>query len=143
MSIDIKKPSDAAAERPKLSKIGIISVALLLVLALVVAGMMVSSSRRRQALAENAKIVDAAVDHAVAVCRNVVTVHGDAGDQAELNGMIKRIEDEKNPLTRADIATDMIGLCLRLAQDSQSQLDELTGARNRLLIAIREYNNRL
>ena len=57
--------------------------------------------------------------------------------------MIKRIEDEKNPLTRADIATDMIGLCLRLAQDSQSQLDELTGARNRLLIAIREYNNRL
>lgn len=143
MSIDIKKPSDSASDKPKLSKIGLISVALLLVLALAVGGMMSSNSKKRQALAENAKIIDSAIDHAVAVCRGVISVFGDEGDTDELEGIIRRVEKEKNPLARADMATDIISLGLRLSQNDQGRTDELNGARNRILIAVREYKNRL
>ena len=143
MSIEFQHPSGPEKQKVKLTPVGIAGVALLVALVAVIIGMVVSSQQKNKALAEHARVIDTAVDHAVAVCRNVMATSDDSDRIAGMVQAIDRITAEKDPLAKAGLTNDLIGQCMSIAGERQDFVDELNGARNRVQVAIREYKGNL
>lgn len=142
MSIEFQHPSGPEKQKAKLSKTGLASIGLLVLLVAVVIGMVVSNQAKNKAMAEKALVIDNAVSHAVTVCKNVVAASSSSEVGDEANRHIQRIEAEKDPLTKANLANDFIGYCMSLTKE-QHFIDELNGARNRVSVAVREYRGSL
>lgn len=123
-----------------MSTVGKISVGLAILIVITSVIFMLSASRNKNALLERAKIIDASVEYASAVCKNVGSSYGE-DFLDELSRMSERISAEKDPLIRADMAINMVGLTLNEGELRQDQIDELNGARNRILLAIKEYKS--
>lgn len=142
MPLEINKPGDALGERPRLSRFGrgVVAAGLIVV---VLAGMLVFSlvqgNQRKAALA--AAVLDA-VERSRLVCTNALgAVGADSEAIAALEGFYRRIEDENQVSGKATAAQEMITYVLSQVHGNQAQVDELNGARNRILVALQQYES--
>jgi len=138
--LEINRPGDRAPDKPRLSTLGR-RVAAVLVLVLVVvavgAAYTVQANRRRAELRAD---VLAAVERSKVVCADALSSVS-AGDSAlaTLQGYSRRIDDSADLGDKVDASYEMITYALGHVAGSQAQIDELNGARNRILYAVKQY----
>lgn len=141
MPYEIRRPGDQPRVKPRLSALGRRMVAVALLLALVIAGVAyarMQAANRRQELAQQ---VVAAVERSAVVCANALAaVRAREAVLAELQTYLRRIGDAGDVVTKAEVAQEMITWCLGHAGSLPAQVDELHGARNRILLAVEQYN---
>lgn len=142
MALEIDRPGDSAGEKPRLSAFGRLVLAAALVLALVVVAVVYSRVQAGKLRAERAEQVLAAVERSRTVCANALSAVG-AGDEARaaLQAFFGRIDGAKLMADKAAAAQDMITYCLSQVRGNQSQVDELHGARNRIILALQQYES--
>ncbi len=140
MSFEIKRPGDTTGDGARLSALGKRVVIALVILAVVVSILVFSRVQANRRLKELADDVLAAIDRAELVCTNALSAVG-AGDQAvaTLRDLAGRIAGAKQLEDKVALAQEMITYALAQAGGSQAQVDELNGARNRILLAMQEY----
>ena len=112
----------------------------IVIIVLVVASLIysaVQSNRDRQQLARD---LEEEVDRAKIVCSNAAAVVA-AGATAtdRLASFAREIDGQREAAGKAAIAQEMITYTLGLTAGDQAQLDELNGARNRILLALQKY----
>ena len=134
MAVEIKRPGEGFGKKPKLSKLGKLlvfaGIAAVLLAAVLIIGAMHSAAQKK----ELAEPVLSAVEHSVLVCRSIT------GDGAEaLAELIDAVEQETDVLKKADAAQEMLLYASKLSEGNQSRTDELNGARNRITVALRQY----
>lgn len=140
MAFEIRRPSEKLEEKPRLSRFGRTVVSVAIVAALVVVLAVSAAVQANRARAELAKNVQDAVDRAKVVCANAVTAVGGGSNAADQVATYSRQIDGKRTVDeKAAIAQEMITYTLGIAGSSQSQVDELNGARNRIILALQQY----
>lgn len=140
MSFQINKPGDTGGYKARLSSFGRRVVAGLIILTVVVSFIAYSRVLTNRKTAELRDAVVAAIDRAAVVCTNALSAVG-AGDQAAatLRGHIEHIDSAKAIEDKVSRSYEMISFALSLVGSNQAQVDELNGARNRILLAMQEY----
>ena len=145
MPLDINRPSDTVGQKPRLSKLGKIIVAVsgaaLVILAVVIISVLHANGQTAQAKKELSDQLIGTVERAETVCKNALSAVN-ANDQAvsSLQKYLDRIEKENDAAKKAEIAQEMINDTLSKVSGNQQQIDELNGARNRILLAVKNYN---
>lgn len=141
MPYEIRRPGDQPRVKPRLSALGRRVVAVALLLALVIAGVAYARTQAANRREELAQQVVAAVERSAVVCANALAaVKAPVGTVAELQSFLSRLEDSSDVIAKAEVAQEMITWCLPYAEGSPAQVDELHGARNRILLAVERYN---
>lgn len=140
MAFEVRRPSDALGEKPKLSKFGRTVVTVAIVVALVIVGSVYAAVQANRARDQLAQALEDAIDRAEIACRNAVSAVGAGTAAADRVAEFGRQIDGKRLVTdKASVAQDMITYTLGLAASSQAQVDELNGARNRIVLALQKY----
>ncbi len=135
MAVEIKRPGDTLGQKPKLSRFGKGVVAAGIVAVIIVAAIVIGSLNASAKKQELARPVLDAISHSLLVCENVKSAAGDAA----LSDKMAAVEKQSDVKKKADAALDMISHATGLVKDNQSLLDELSGARNRISVALRQY----
>jgi hypothetical protein len=142
MSFEIKKPGAALDEKPRLSRFGRRAVAagvIVLIVASILAYSALQANQRRKAL--EADVLDA-IERGQLVCSNALSAVGaDSAAVAALQGFVQRIGEARQVPAKAAAAQEMITYALSQVGGNQAQVDELNGARNRILLALERYEN--
>jgi hypothetical protein len=140
MAFEVRRPSDALGEKPKLSKFGRTAVTIAVVVALIVVGSVYAAVQANRARDQLAQAVEDAIDRAEIACRNAASAVGAstvATDRIAEYG--RQIDGARIVADKAALAQEMITYTLGLAGSNQSQVDELNGARNRIVLALEKY----
>lgn len=142
MPLEIRRPGDALGEKPRLSRFGKGVVAAVLIIALAASGLVYSVVQAAHRRSELAVAVLQAVDRGRLVCTNALSAVGaDNQASAALEGYFQEIETKTDVRDKAAAAQEMITYVLSQVGGDQAQVDELVGARNRILLALQQYEN--
>jgi hypothetical protein len=142
MPVEVNRPGDSLGEKPRLSGFGRRVVAVVLLLAIVATAVVYSRIQANRRKAELADQVLSAVERSKVVSANALSAAGaDDAAQAALKGYVKRIDDARQVKDKAAAAQEMITFSLGQVHGIAAQVDELNGARNRLLLALQQYND--
>jgi hypothetical protein len=140
MPYEVRRPSDKLDEKPRLSKLGRTVVAVAAVLALVIVGAVYASVQASRARDELAQAVLAAIDRAEIVCANAASAVGaGAAVTGQLETYGREIDQKRLVEDKAAVAQQMLTYTIGVVGTNQAQLDELHGAVNRIVLAMREY----
>ena len=132
MAIEVKKPG-SSLNNIRLSRTGKIIIAIIAVILIVIGIVVISTVQSKSHQEKLAQPILDAVEHSVLVCKGI-------SSEDVLSSYINRIESEKAATDKADVAQEMIQFVTKQAEGNQAQLDELNGARNRITIALKKYN---
>jgi hypothetical protein len=140
MSFEINRPGDSADDKPRLSAFGRRLVVAILLASLVVAALVYGTVQANRRRAELAELVLSAIERSRIVCANVLGA-ARAGDdaQAALQAFFRRIEAAGQVADKAAIAQEMITYCLGMVEGNAALVDELAGARNRIVLALQQH----
>ncbi len=140
MSFVIKRPGDKSEHKPRLSSFGRRVVVGLLVVAAIVAAIVLANAQAARKRNELKQAVLDAVERSEVVCGNALSAVG-AGTEAQsaLQGFRDRIARAGDVDEKASVAQEMIDFALGHAGGNQAQVDELNGARNRIMLAMQQY----
>ena len=129
MGIEIRGNAAPSAKKPKLSRLAMILIAAIV---LIIAVIVISSARKSSVY----KPLNAAVDSCLNVCKSAAVTLNLENDHEYLD-KLNDAEHENDADDKAEDTAELVGYMLSRT-DSQTVRDELTGALNRVNIALRD-----
>ena len=142
MAFHVNRPGNAMVQKPKLSIIGKIVIAVTVIVVLISALIVYSTilaNQQKNLLKED---VLYAIERSKVVCANALSVVGASEDVIHLLKKYSDSIDTKEQIVdKSTAAQEMITYTLSQVSGTQAQIDELNGSRNRILVALKKYNN--
>lgn len=142
MALTVHRPTYFKTRKTGLTPLGIALLAGIALLVAAFAGVMLANQFSRRADERAAQPVDSAVSYALTVAGQTARALGTDADVQLVRDTASFIEGESDPTKRAEAAQTLLGEMLSIAQGSQASIDEINGAKNRVHLAVRNYESR-